>query len=273
MGQSTMAQMALAEIVTDMTGTTQRQDRSVVAVAEVNSELASDALSSNPQTHRPVRSFVLRGGRLTGAQDRALTDLWPKYGVDANGGLLDLHGLFGNRNPVILEIGFGNGEATWQMASASPSENFIGVEVYRPGAGRLLLKLAEEGIENVRVACADAVVLLKDCIADGALQGVRLYFPDPWPKARHLKRRIVQPGFIELLAQKIAPAGVLHLATDWRPYAEHMLAVMNNSAEFVNPAGAEGYSARPSWRPRTKYETRGQRLGHPVFDLLFLRVT
>jgi len=227
--------------------------------------------SGGPSRHRPPRSFVLRGGRLTAAQQRALTGLWPKYGVDSGHRLLDLPALFGNRNPVILEIGFGNGESTWQMAQASPSENFIGVEVHRPGVGHLLLKLEQEGLENVRVACADAVVFVRECLADGALHGVRLYFPDPWPKARHLKRRIIQQGFIELLAQKIAPGGLLHMATDWQSYAEHMLAVMNNSADFVNTAGPAGYSHRPSSRPLTKYEARGQRLGHRVFDLLFAR--
>lgn len=227
--------------------------------------------SGSPPKHRPLRSFVLRGGRLTGAQQRALTDLWPNYGVDSGHGVLDLQALFHNRNPVILEIGFGNGDSTWQIARANPSENFIGVEVHRPGVGHLLLKLQQEGLENVRVACADAVVFLRECLADGALHGVQLYFPDPWPKARHLKRRIIQQGFIQLLAQKIAAGGILHMATDWQPYAQHMLAVMHNSAAFANTAGSAGYSARPSSRPLTKYEARAQRLGHRVFDLLYTR--
>jgi tRNA (guanine-N7-)-methyltransferase len=222
-------------------------------------------------SRRPVRSFVLRGGRLTDGQRRALETLWPRWGIDAGEGVLDFEGIFGNDRPVVMEIGFGNGGATVAMAEAERQHNFIGVEVHRPGIGRLLLRLEERGIGNVRVACADAVEFLRERVPPHALGGVRIYFPDPWPKKRHHKRRIVQAPFVELLAARIAPGGILHLATDWMPYAEHMLEVMAASAAFENLSPDAGYSARPDWRPRTKYERRGERLGHEVADLVYRR--
>jgi tRNA (guanine-N7-)-methyltransferase len=220
---------------------------------------------------RPVRSFVRRAGRLTDGQKRALDDLLPRYGI-GGGGVLDLVGLFASEQPVILEIGFGNGDATWRMAQAHPEHNFLGVEVHQPGIGRLLLALEREHIENVRVACADAVELLRDRIPASALDGVRIFFPDPWPKKRHHKRRMIHPQFIELLASRMKAGAILHLATDWAPYAEHMLDVLRGSRCFENLAEAGGGSPRPEWRPRTKYEQRGERLGHPVVDLLFRRL-
>jgi tRNA (guanine-N7-)-methyltransferase len=218
-----------------------------------------------------VRSFVLRAGRLTEGQKRALEDLWPVHGLPESGESLDLTGLFGNRHPVIMEIGFGNGDATWQMAAGHPEENYLAVEVHRPGVGHLLLKLEEHGINNVRIACEDAVELLRKRIRSGSLAGVRIYFPDPWPKKRHHKRRIIQAGFVGLLAEKMRPGGILHLATDWAPYADHMLEVMHDSPAFENLSPAGGFAPRPAWRPETKYEKRGERLGHGVFDLLFKR--
>jgi tRNA (guanine-N7-)-methyltransferase len=221
---------------------------------------------------RPVRSFVRRAGRLTDGQRRALDDLLPRYGAGEGGPELDLARLFGNDRPVILEIGFGNGDATWRMAQAHPEHNFLGVEVHQPGIGRLLLALEREGIENVRVACMDAVELLRDRIAVSTLDGVRIFFPDPWPKKRHHKRRMINSEFIELLASRMKGGAILHLATDWAPYAEHMLDVLRSSRQFENLAKAGGGSPRPEWRPRTKYEQRGERLGHPVIDLLFRRM-
>jgi tRNA (guanine-N7-)-methyltransferase len=221
--------------------------------------------------HREVRSYVLRGGRLTEGQRKALDRLWPLYGIPGDGEALDFPVLFGNDNPVILEIGFGNGEATWRMASAHPRENYLGVEVHQPGVGHLLLKLEEHGVGNVRVACEDAVELLRERIPEASLAGVRIYFPDPWPKKRHHKRRIVQDAFIELLAGRMRPGGILHLATDWEPYAEHMIAVMHRSAGFENLSKEEDTCPRPEWRPETKYERRGERLGHRVFDLVYRR--
>jgi tRNA (guanine-N7-)-methyltransferase len=220
---------------------------------------------------RLIRSFVLRGGRLTEGQKRALDQLWPHYGVDSGASTLDFPAIFGNRNPVIIDIGFGDGESTLQMATANPDENLLAVEVHRPGVGHLLLKLESHQLTNVRIACADAVTFLGNRVADNALSGARLYFPDPWPKKRHHKRRIFQADFAALLQRKIKPGGLLHLATDWTPYAEHMLGVLESSAGFRNCAESGGFSARPSWRALTKYELRGQRLGHRVHDLIFRR--
>ena len=226
---------------------------------------------SEARERRPVRSFVLRGGRLTDGQRRALEELWPRWGIDAGGGVLDFAALFGNGGPVILEIGFGNGDATWRMAQAEPQHNFLGVEVHRPGVGRLLLTLEEQGIGNLRVVCDDAVTLLRERVRPASLGGVRIYFPDPWPKKRHHKRRIVQADFIDLLASRMRAGAILHLATDWAPYAEHMLDVLRASQEFENLSPNAGSCPRPAWRPRTKYERRGERLGHPVSDLVFRR--
>lgn len=228
-------------------------------------------MSDEPDRHRPVRSFVLRGGRLTEGQKRALDELWPRYGIDPAAPLLDFTTLFGNPNPVILDIGFGNGESTWQMARDRLDENYLGVEVHRPGVGHLLLRLAENRLENVRIACADAVEFLHTRVAEGSLAGIRLYFPDPWPKKRHYKRRIVQAGFIELLAAKLKPGGILHMATDWSPYAEWMLEVVASCNAFENLSVEGDYCPRPAWRHLTKYETRGQKLGHSVHDLIYLR--
>lgn len=218
---------------------------------------------------RMVRSFVLRGGRLTAGQKRALNELWPRYGIEPVAAMLDFPRLFGNQNPVILDIGFGNGESTWQMAMANPDENFLGVEVHRPGVGHLLLKLEAYHLKNVCIACADVVEFLKARVSDDSLAGVRLYFPDPWPKKRHHKRRIVQPEFVTLLGRRIRPGGILHVASDWTPYAEHMLRVMDACAVFENCAPSGGFCPRPEWRALTKYEMRGQRLGHHVHDLIF----
>lgn len=220
---------------------------------------------------RKVRSFVLRSGRMTDGQKRALDRLWPRFGIDRRNGAVDFEKLFGNTAPVVMEIGFGDGEATWQTALARPDQNFLAVEVHQPGIGRLMLKLEERGIENVRIACADAVEFLRQRVAECSLDGVRLYFPDPWPKKRHHKRRIVQSAFVRLLASRMRPGAILHMATDWEPYAVHMLEVMSQSSEFENLAPDGGFSPRPEWRPETKYERRGQRLGHRVADLLYRR--
>jgi len=222
-------------------------------------------------THRSIRSFVLRKGRLTSAQQHALDELWPRYGIEAGESVMDFYDHFERSAEVILEIGFGNGESTWQMAQIEADKNFIGVEVHEPGVGHLLMALEKHGIDNVRIACEDAVPFMQQRIAAGSLAGVRIYFPDPWPKKRHHKRRIIQPGFVAQLAKCIATGGVLHLATDWQPYAEHMLDVMRSSPDFENLSPAGDYCERPAWRPHTKDETRGERLGHEVRDLLYRR--
>jgi tRNA (guanine-N7-)-methyltransferase len=233
---------------------------------------AVDERTDAASRRRPVRSYVLRKGRITEGQRRALRELWPRYGVEPGGEPLDFAELFGNDRPVIMEIGFGNGAATWRMASDRPDENYLGVEVHRPGVGHLLLKIEEQGLENVRIACEDAVALLQGRIADNSLDGVRIFFPDPWHKKRHHKRRLVQAPFVALLAHRMKPGGILHIATDWAPYAEQMVEVLSASTAFesLSPSGA--FCPRPDWRPPTRYEQRGERLGHDVFDLVYRRV-
>ena len=221
--------------------------------------------------HRNIRSFVLRKGRLTVAQQYALDELWPHYGIEKGETTLDFGDHFDQSGEVIVEIGFGNGESTWQMALEEPDKNFIGIEVHKPGVGHLLLRLEEHAIENVRIACEDAVPFLQNRIADKSLAGVRIYFADPWPKKRHHKRRIIQSEFVNVLARCISTGGILHLATDWQPYAEHVLEVMQTNTDFVNLSPEGDYCDRPDWRPYTKYEQRGERLGHEVRDLLYQR--
>ncbi|MBK1645542.1 tRNA (guanosine(46)-N7)-methyltransferase TrmB [Thiocapsa imhoffii] len=225
------------------------------------------------RTRRPIRSFVLRQGRLTPAQNRACQRLWPQYGVDwAPGAVLDLASLFGNAHPVVLEIGFGNGESLATMAAQDPERNWLGIEVHGPGVGHLLLELERRELSNVRVIRHDAIEVLSQGIAPASLAGVQLFFPDPWPKRRHQKRRILNPESIELIARALRPGGLFHAATDWEPYAEQMLALLSQSSEFFsNPAGPGCFSPRPPSRPPTRFEQRGERLGHRVNDLIFQR--
>jgi len=220
---------------------------------------------------RTIRSFVKREGRMTRSQQRALDGLLPRYGL-ATDTMIDPGAVFGRSAPLTLEIGFGNGESLATMAAQEPAADFIGIEVHRPGVGHLLLELERREITNVRVFTDDAIEVLKSCIPDHSLNRVLLFFPDPWPKKRHHKRRIVQPGFIRQLARTLVPGGILHMATDWENYAEHMLETMNTAPEFHNCAGKGNYSPRPDYRPVTKFERRGQRLGHGVWDLLFERM-
>ena len=220
---------------------------------------------------RTIRSFVKREGRLTRAQRRALDKLLPRYGLAADT-MIEPVAIFGHSAPLILEIGFGNGESLAAMAAQDPTSDFIGIEVHRPGIGHLLLDLERQDLVNVRVFTADAIEVLKCCIPDNILERVLLFFPDPWPKKRHHKRRIVQHEFIRQLARKLVPGGILHMATDWENYAGHMLDIMTAEPEFRNCAGKGNVSPRPAWRPVTKFERRGQRLGHGVWDLLFERV-
>lgn len=220
--------------------------------------------------YRPIRSFVRREGRLTPGQQRALERLWPRFGidVDAGEGPVDLDAAFGRDAPRVLEIGFGNGESLAGMATAEPGTDFLGVEVYRPGIGRLLQLLEERDLDNVRVAEADAVQFLRR-VGDDALDGVHIFFPDPWPKKRHHKRRIVQPALVQDLRRVLKTGGRLHLATDWEDYARHMLEVMEGAEGFRNLAPEGGFSPRPASRPPTKFEDRGRRRGHGVWDLLY----
>jgi tRNA (guanine-N7-)-methyltransferase len=225
-----------------------------------------------PLSRRRIRSFVRRQGRMTTAQREALTALWSRYGLAVGAEPLDLAAVFGRAAPVVLEIGFGNGEALVQMALRDPQRHYLGIEVHRPGVGQLIARLEQGGIQNVRVICADVVEVLTHNIADASLDQVLVYFPDPWPKKRHHKRRLIQPELTTLLGRKLAPGGQLHLATDWEDYAAQMLQVISASGVFANLAEGQAYSERPEQRPLTKFERRGQRLGHGTWDLLFRRL-
>jgi len=257
--------------------------------------------SSRERVMRPIRSFVLREGRLTAGQERAFRELWPRFGVDWQPSeALDPQALFAaakpdteikvselvdalddkpdaaagraHEQPITLEIGFGDGESLAAMAAAAPERDFIGLEVHRPGVGHLLLALEQQGLTNVRVLRADATALLETGLPSASLDRVQLFFPDPWPKKRHHKRRIVQPGFVAAVARVLRPGGSFHLATDWTPYADWMLAMLDGAPElFENSAGPGQFSARPAQRPITKFERRGQRLGHQVHDLIYRR--
>lgn len=220
-----------------------------------------------------------REGRLTKGQQRALDEFMPQYGLleMADGPLparseFEFSHIFDNDHPVHLEIGFGNGQTLTSMAAQHPEHNYVGIEVHRPGVGNCLLQVEEKQLSNVRVICHDAVEVLQQLIADESLSAVYIFFPDPWHKKRHHKRRLVQTGFVELLKRKIKPGGILHFATDWENYAEHMLEVMSQVTGFENQAGEKQFSAKPDYRPTTKFETRGIRLGHGVWDLLFTRI-
>jgi tRNA (guanine-N7-)-methyltransferase len=234
--------------------------------------LTESPTGNDERPHRQIRSYVLREGRLTPGQQRAFDTLWPQWGLEYQPHQLDLHQAFGNDNPVYLEIGFGNGESLAEMARRYPERNFLGVEVHGPGVGHLLLRLQEYGCTNVRVVRHDAVEVLDQMLGRASLQGVYLFFPDPWHKKRHHKRRILQPPFLDMLARVIRTGGFFHAATDWRDYAEQMMDVLGAEKQrFENMAGPGNYTPRPAERPLTKFEQRGQRLGHGVWDLIFSR--
>jgi tRNA (guanine-N7-)-methyltransferase len=228
---------------------------------------------TEPPQPRQIRSFVRRAGRQTRAQERALRELWPRFGLEpqATGKppLLDLASAFGRAAPCVLEIGFGNGDALVAMAAGSPDRNFLGAEVHAPGVGHCLLAIERLGLTNVRLLQQDAVEVLRERLPDHGLAGVHLYFPDPWHKKRHHKRRLVQPDFVALLGGRIAPGGYFHVATDWPDYAAHIQAVMAGSPAF-RTAGTDSPPG-PGTRPRTRFEARGERLGHPIWEAVYLR--
>jgi tRNA (guanine-N7-)-methyltransferase len=229
-----------------------------------------------PPAQRPIRSYVLRAGRTGPGQQRALAELGPRYLIPFQPAPLDLAACFGRHAPVVLEIGFGMGDATALFASTHADRDLLGVEVHPPGVGALLKRIGEMGLANVRIVQHDAVEVLQQMIAPGSLAAVHVWFPDPWHKARHHKRRLIQPPFVELLVSRLAPGGTLHCATDWQPYAEQMLEVLSASAGLANSAAGGdggGYAPQPVWRPGTKFEARGRRLGHGVWDLVFTRTT
>ncbi|MET0533562.1 MAG: tRNA (guanosine(46)-N7)-methyltransferase TrmB, partial [Steroidobacter sp.] len=225
---------------------------------------SSDAGGAPPQ-HRAVRSFVIRGGRATVAQQRALDELWPRYGVELTSNPLDLNQMFARSAPRMIEIGFGAGEALLHFAQKHPEVDCIGIEVHKPGVGHLLLGAEAAGLQNLRVICHDAVEVLQQQLAPGSVELIHIFFPDPWPKKRHHKRRLIQPALVELLARVLAPNGTLRLATDWEHYAMHMREVIDASVSFINES-ATGFAPRNEERPLTRFERRGHRLGHGGVD-------
>jgi tRNA (guanine-N7-)-methyltransferase len=226
----------------------------------------------NEATHRPIRSFVMRAGRMTSGQSRALEELWPGYGVEFSPAPLSLDVLFGRHAPHTLEIGFGNGEHLASLAGAHPERDYFGIEVHRPGVGHLLMLAQTNNLTNLRVSMHDAVEVLREQIAPGTLDEVLVLFPDPWHKKRHHKRRLIQPPFVELAASRLAPGGVLRLATDWEPYALQMLEVLSASQPLLTNISPTGnWMPRPDERTPTRFERRGARLGHGVWDLAFKR--
>lgn len=238
----------------------------------IKNDVVSARFDKQGQPLRRIRSFVRRQGRLTNGQQLALAEFWPLKGVEYQDKQLDLVGLFGRDAPVTLEIGFGMGMSLVKMAEINPEQNFLGIEVHLPGVGACLSQAAESSVENLRVMCHDAVEVLENMIPDGSLNMVQLFFPDPWHKKRHHKRRILQMPFAELVQRKLKLGGIFHMATDWQNYAVHMLEVMNGLDGYRNLSNDNSYIPRPESRPLTKFELRGQRLGYGVWDLMFERI-
>ncbi len=222
-----------------------------------------------PTLRRGIKSFVLRAGRMGPGQQRALRELAPRFVLPFAPAPLDVRRVFGRSAPLVVEIGFGMGQATAAIAAARPHDNFLGIEVHEPGVGALLQCIEQQQLANLRIVQHDAVEVLREVIALSSLAAVHVFFPDPWPKKRHWKRRLIQPPFVALLASRLAAGGTLHCATDWQPYAEQMLDVL--SAEPLLDNTADGYATRPDYRPLTKFENRGLALGHGVWDLVFVK--
>ncbi|MFZ2313969.1 MAG: tRNA (guanosine(46)-N7)-methyltransferase TrmB [Methylobacter sp.] len=226
-------------------------------------------LSSEKNIPQRIRSFIRRQGRVTQGQQLALDNHWAKYCLDPKVDY-DFAQVFGRDAPLIVEIGFGNGDSLAKMAAANPDNDYIGIEVHRPGVGHLMMLLDQQGLNNVRIYCHDAIEIIEHKIADNSLAGVHLFFPDPWPKKKHHKRRIVRPSFVELLVRKLKAGGYFHAATDWQNYAEAMLEVLSAAGSGLsNTSNTGDYCERPEYRPLTKFEQRGMRLGHGVWDLIF----
>ena len=222
-------------------------------------------------THRPIRSFVLRQGRFSPGQQRAYEMLMPRFGIPFSPVFLDLDAVFGRNAPKILEIGFGMGETTARIAAEHPENDYLGVEVHTPGVGALLKRVDELALTNIRVIQHDAVEVAREMVPPGSLAGIHVFFPDPWPKKRHHKRRLLQQAFAELLASRLAPGGYFHVATDWQEYAEHILATLGAVPALENSHA--GFAARPADRPETKFERRGRQLGHGSWDAIFRKRT
>lgn len=221
-------------------------------------------------TFRKIQSFVKRSGRLTPSQQRGLKELWSYYAIEPSAGLIDFSAVFGNDNPVVLEIGFGNGDTLVEMAGQNPQFNYVGIEVYEAGIGRLISSVHSKNLTNLKVLRGDAVEFLENNIADNSLNKVQLFFPDPWHKKKHHKRRIVQHNFLNLLSFKLKNKSQFHLATDWQNYAEQMMKTLEENKNFKNTQPVHTYIPRPDFRPLSKFEKRGHRLGHGVWDLIFI---
>lgn len=219
--------------------------------------------------NRPIRSFVLRAGRMTAGQERGWSVGFPRYGLTVSSGPLNWESSWESRGPRIVEIGFGMGDSLLTMAETSPMSRFLGIEVHTPGVGRLLGQALERNVENIRVYAEDAMVVLDQCIPEGSVDILQIFFPDPWHKKRHHKRRLIQPAFITKASALLASGGRIHLATDWMPYAEDMLSVLEAEPTLRNTSDTGQYVPRPAWRPETKFERRGTKLGHGVRDLVF----
>lgn len=221
---------------------------------------------------RTVKSYVCRTGRITARQKGALQKYWPEYGLEVQDGLINFNQIYGRNAPTVLEVGFGMGDALLEMAHLNPDTNYLGIEVHKPGVGRLLDDIAAQGLCNIRVYCADALEVLTKCISDATLDSILLFFPDPWPKKRHHKRRIIQVGMIEMLWSKLKVNGVVHVATDVEDYANYILRMFTNSRGFINQNGQGNFApCRPDNRPQTKYEQRGSKCGHSIWDMLFIK--
>ncbi len=220
---------------------------------------------------KSIRTFVIRSGRMTESQAKAFDTFWKVKGISLFSGPIDQQTLFGRVAPLVLEIGFGMGDSLVDMAKSDPDKDFIGIEVHPPGVGRLINRAGLEGVDNLKTYMADANDVLEDCIADASVDRVQLYFPDPWHKKKHHKRRIVQPAFVAQLVNKLKPGGKIHFATDWENYAEQMLEVLQGNNDISNDSQSGGYVEKPEWRPHTKFEARGERLGHGIWDLLFTK--
>lgn len=242
------------------------------SVSDQVAQADGDNFSLRPEyKKKSIRSYVIRAGRMTQGQKSAFLSYWPQYGASLYDGPFDIAERFSRDAPTVLEIGFGMGASLLTMTEQEPEKNFIGIEVHPPGVGHLINEAGAKGVENLRVYMADAIDVLDDCIADGSLERLQLYFPDPWHKKKHNKRRILQPAFAQTVLRKLKVGGVFHLATDWEHYADQMMEVMSAAPGYVNQAGEFRYSERPAYRPITKFEMRGERLGHGVWDLLFER--
>lgn len=233
--------------------------------------LEEDTDKQEPVKKRTIRSFVVRGGRMTEGQQRDYDTNWQVYGLKLSGGRIDYANVFGRSSDVVVEVGFGMGASLAEMAKQAPEKDFIGIEVHPPGVAKLMMLAKEQNITNLRVYCDDAIEVITSCLPKDAASAFQLFFPDPWHKKKHNKRRIVQPVFAQQVASVLKEGGQFHMATDWEPYAEHMMEVMESQPNFTNAAGTGSYYPRPEWRPLTKFERRGEKLGHGVWDLIYAK--